>query len=927
MWILEIFGRNGYTRQLLLVAGTYTLGRSDCDVNLPDDPSLSRHHITLTVIAVGASHLEDIAHVPTLLLSDHSKHGTWVNDSKVLSTADKLLLQPRDVIVLGRSAARIRVHYAPLIVVLSETLSFDETKMTQGYVAKLGGSCLRNEVPTIDALRAAGVSPLLMAFVAKCVTCEAAAMLSFINRYVLVNVEYIKALHDLVKDELAVTLTSLPRPFNYEAVRDPALTDVPYFRPEPCLFGVEEFATSNIAAASQLFRTVHFLFLDHVEVQCFHKYGHIIATAGGTASLIKGPDVLTWERQSSRVKRRETRAALRRDGGLDLGSSLDPSDEDESDPASAAMDNRRGPPTYFDKMMPLMGLKGIPPHAAHGLNIWVIVAAAEYSHLLDHLSTHGPHLRFRGGHDEHDDDDPNTIRVPPELCVTGGGGSDENSSDVAAGLNAYLALWDAGYSLVHEHNIWLSAYACEATPQLRANGPGVLSKFEMAPPTAAAIGSGSGEDTDSNATVEDLQEEYDQILTMRRSVRGAVGDSSSVLLDSLGRSPSFSNTKAKRRDLSPAGSRRAAKVEAAMKRLVQQGVSISSPLASPRSRAVAASSPARKHPSGVVVCKPEQLTQAARQSAHDVDRARDGAAGRASSSSPSHPGGGFHPGATDMGGVVGAASSSFSRLHSSSSVGFQRTNTSWSVLSGAAASSDAVSSRTSGPAARSAWDAVTTGAAHRSATARSDLYSQWRTEMARATPFDGTAHNPAADAVPLQALSDEQRAEQRRRYVMTVARRSPTGTHTSLPSGESGGSDRLVPVHPPLRTARETAILGLCHRFDAPLFSIEKQVLELGRRAAAHVTHGSSADSPQRRQLQQDVAASENRVTHFLICLKGALHADGLPDSSTAANHVGVPNSPGGPVIADSETLDAVDDMRQRSETVLSACETLLRRR
>lgn len=285
----------GHINVYHLVAGaTYTVGRKDCDVLIAvSDPSISRSHATISVAAVPAGELSNITFVPDVFVSDSSKHGTFVNGDRVLSIEKARKVGHDDTIVFGRDI-KSRLRYTPIVVALSSSLNHHETKDVVTATCKIGG-ILREPLLHCE-FHKERVAPFMFAFCTNEVTGEEAALTAMLCGYVLVSPRYITDLFSVIRDSCALPMSAFPQPGSFDAMRNRALVDRPYCRPDPTMFGCGEFLLQAPRDPSSAFRMLHFLFLDE---SLMNRYKRAIEIGGGYCSATSVDAVLKWNPQES----------------------------------------------------------------------------------------------------------------------------------------------------------------------------------------------------------------------------------------------------------------------------------------------------------------------------------------------------------------------------------------------------------------------------------------------------------------------------------------------------------------------------------------------------------------------------------------------------------------------------------------------------
>ena len=295
MWILEVLYK-GITKEYHLVGGNeYTIGRKECDIVIENaDASVSRTHVRFFVSSVPAGELNSFHYTPEIHISDESKHGTYVNGNRLLKQDARRQVVEGDMIMLGRYV-ELSLTYVPIVVCPSAELSDTQFKEVQSAVCRIGGLLPETPIPQ-QVLQREGISPFMMLFCTNEVTGEPRALLAMMCRYVLVNVAYLGDIFTFFRDGVGLSLSLLPSPGHFEAMRSPLLADAPYFRPEPAIFKPREFLTHPLSDPTSTFRGVHFLFL---EPELFHKYREVADVGGGAASYAPPLAILEWHHKQA----------------------------------------------------------------------------------------------------------------------------------------------------------------------------------------------------------------------------------------------------------------------------------------------------------------------------------------------------------------------------------------------------------------------------------------------------------------------------------------------------------------------------------------------------------------------------------------------------------------------------------------------------
>ncbi|PWU92786.1 putative recombination initiation protein NBS1 [Trypanosoma cruzi] len=146
MRVLEVnCGRGDVRRHFLLAGETYTVGRKECRLPLPNgDPSISRHHATITVRAVSPYDVLDPNTEMDVSVTDRSKHGTLVNN-ELIGRENGCFVYREDTIKFGRRVTA-RVLSTALILVASSKLNEAERLLLLSDAVSLGASILHEPV-------------------------------------------------------------------------------------------------------------------------------------------------------------------------------------------------------------------------------------------------------------------------------------------------------------------------------------------------------------------------------------------------------------------------------------------------------------------------------------------------------------------------------------------------------------------------------------------------------------------------------------------------------------------------------------------------------------------------------------------------------------------------------------------------------------
>jgi hypothetical protein len=289
MWILDVHSRGSSSVRYYLTAGSYTLGRKDgCNIHIGGggsaaaDASISRLHATLHVMAVQAKWLEAVDHVPDCFVSDHSRHGTFVNNDRIASHEVQRMIGAGDIVRLGLDAT-VTLQYAPFILAASPRLTSFEYREVHSIACRLGAAMCP---PTSQGeWHRKGSSAAAFLYVCNSIHEDDEALLfGLLYRYTLVTPEYLSALADLLRGTPHLPMARWPQPRGVPASMCRSLSDRHYFRPAPTFHDGDEFARDvPPQEPTYMFRTLRLLCLDDA---LWHKY-HVLLAAGG-GRMIKG---------------------------------------------------------------------------------------------------------------------------------------------------------------------------------------------------------------------------------------------------------------------------------------------------------------------------------------------------------------------------------------------------------------------------------------------------------------------------------------------------------------------------------------------------------------------------------------------------------------------------------------------------------------
>lgn len=307
MWILDIVV-DGETRRYFLIAGTYTIGRKEeCSIcvaplssggaeannsNGSDSMlSVSRTHATLNVMHVMAQYSTVMDHVPEVLLSDQSKHGTFVNNCRIEAHEVHRKISSGDVLRFGQKVKAF-ISYSPIVVGMSPSLSSFEQREVHSMVCRIGG-ILVDPMPQ-EELYSASIPVLGFMFCTEQVNGELPSLFAMLYGYTLVTPAYLTLLADILRGSPALSMKRWPQPRAFDAMRSRHLADRVYFRPEPSFYEGEQFCASAPRSSNHIFRTCKFIVLDNELVR---KYQSIVAAGGGKVFQCTLQSALEWCRR------------------------------------------------------------------------------------------------------------------------------------------------------------------------------------------------------------------------------------------------------------------------------------------------------------------------------------------------------------------------------------------------------------------------------------------------------------------------------------------------------------------------------------------------------------------------------------------------------------------------------------------------------
>ena len=279
MWIVDVFWPSKC--RFCLVGGSYTIGRKGCDITFPDDPSISRHHATLTVLNIGAGALSALSQLQQIYVADNSKHGTFLNGDRVLSIEERRIVNDGDLMVIGKHVTLV-FHYAPVVVCLSPTLPQDDAAQITTTLCNVGG-ILTDKPLSPKEFVSAQVSPFVLAYCMAEVANEPLFVEALLYGYTLITPAYFSSLHKVLRDTCGIAFNLLPQPSAFEPPRVPVFFDARYARPEPSYFGPQEFLWMSPRQYEHVFRSIHFVFTNS---ELLDKYAGIVAVGGGEGNFL-----------------------------------------------------------------------------------------------------------------------------------------------------------------------------------------------------------------------------------------------------------------------------------------------------------------------------------------------------------------------------------------------------------------------------------------------------------------------------------------------------------------------------------------------------------------------------------------------------------------------------------------------------------------
>ncbi|KEG10531.1 putative recombination initiation protein NBS1 [Trypanosoma grayi] len=262
MRILEVTHGDGEVRRhFLLIGETYTIGRKECRLLLPSgDPSVSRHHATITVRAVPPLATPGVAAVEANAnVEDCSKHGTYVN-KEIIGRGNARVIYTRDVIKFG-TRVTARLLTATLVLVESAALNDAEAFLLMSAAVRLGALLVREPVPSLDMFKEMGLNCVAFLYV----TSDGYDMTpnvlrAMAHQYHVTTVDYVTSLVEALREDSLM----VPEEFPLPTVAIPASQRFPvsdYMRPLKMFYSFDGFLKSNYPPNKHL-RQFTFVILD-----------------------------------------------------------------------------------------------------------------------------------------------------------------------------------------------------------------------------------------------------------------------------------------------------------------------------------------------------------------------------------------------------------------------------------------------------------------------------------------------------------------------------------------------------------------------------------------------------------------------------------------------------------------------------------------
>ncbi|ORC83603.1 putative recombination initiation protein NBS1 [Trypanosoma theileri] len=307
MRTLEVNAGGGVLQRHFLLAGeTYTIGRKECRILLPNgDPSISRHHADLTVKPQqhhnhnnssytsngNDSDENDVATAVDFVLRDCSKHGTFVN-REPLGRDTVCFLYPDDIVKFGKRVSA-RVSDTGMVLLLAESpfLSSNDRQILRDAAWRLGAFVVRGPVPSPATLRGQAQDVIALLYITHDgyeMTPE--ILLAMAQQYFITTAAYVQSLVEALREKCACSpaefpTPTVPLPANIHFHKDE------YTPPVTIFYEPGEFLSrgSTGEASSLLLRQYTFLFLD---TRVHAKYEALLQICGATVVLIS-PDNAT----------------------------------------------------------------------------------------------------------------------------------------------------------------------------------------------------------------------------------------------------------------------------------------------------------------------------------------------------------------------------------------------------------------------------------------------------------------------------------------------------------------------------------------------------------------------------------------------------------------------------------------------------------
>jgi hypothetical protein len=121
-----------------LMAGSWSIGRKECNIVLPEDKSISRRHAMISVqFPKTKQELKDVSCLPEITLLDESKFGTFIGGEKCSKT-EPTRLKREDVIKFGINNSVYLLKNLPMAFCCS-SMKQETKNTTRDYITKIGG--------------------------------------------------------------------------------------------------------------------------------------------------------------------------------------------------------------------------------------------------------------------------------------------------------------------------------------------------------------------------------------------------------------------------------------------------------------------------------------------------------------------------------------------------------------------------------------------------------------------------------------------------------------------------------------------------------------------------------------------------------------------------------------------------------------------